>query len=323
MRVLVTGGCGNIGSGAVRELLARGHRVRCLDVPSKANRRLVAGLRGVEARWGDIRDESTVRTALAGCDVVAHLVAVIPPRSEDDPDLARGITVGGTERVVAAARAMQPRPRLVYVSSIALFGPTQHLEPPRRAGDPIHISDLYTSHKAECERLVRGSGLPWVVLRMGACPPLDTVRSMSLGGANPMMFDVPLTDRIEFIHPADAGLAVANAALCAEADGRTLLIGGGARCQIRQADMLFPVLEAIGVGRLPESAFTTAPFHTDWLDTEESQRLLAYQRHTVDDYARDLVQRLGWRRLAIRALRPLIRREMLKRSAHYLAAVRG
>jgi len=37
------------------------------------------------------------------------------------------------------------------------------------------------------------------------------------------------------------------------------------------------MMEVMGVGRLPEEAFGSEPAYMDWLDTEESQRLLQYQ----------------------------------------------
>ena len=73
----------------------------------------------------------------------------------------------------------------------------------------------------------------------------------------------------------------------------TLLIGGGPRCQIRYRDYLFGMLDVMGIGPLPERAFTTEPYCTDWLDSEYSQQRLQYQRHSfqevVDDIAREVV----------------------------------
>ena len=65
------------------------------------------------------------------------------------------------------------------------------------------------------------------------------------------------------------------------------------------------------------------PFPTDWLDTAESQRLLAYQRHTLDDYVRDMQGRLAGRRHLVRAFRPLVRYLLLSQSPHYRAGRDG
>jgi hypothetical protein len=70
---------------------------------------------------------------------------------------------------------------------------------------------------------------------------------------------------------------------------------------------------------LPEEAFGATPFPTDWLDTAESQQLLQYQRHTLEDYVRDMRAELGARRHLIRLFRPLARYLLVKQSAHYHA----
>ena len=45
---------------------------------------------------------------------------------------------------------------------------------------------------------------------------------------------------------------------------------------------------------LPEEAFGTTPFPTDWVDTAESQRLLDYQRRDLGDYIQEMVTLLGY-----------------------------
>ncbi len=53
------------------------------------------------------------------------------------------------------------------------------------------------------------------------------------------------------------------------------------------------------------------------MDTVESQVLLAYQRHTLDDLICELERELGFKRLAARIFAPLVRRRMLKLSPYY------
>ena len=156
-------------------------------------------------------------------------------------------------------------------------------------GDRVQRTDAYSGHKIDCERLVAGSGLRWSILRFADVPPI------AVRGPHPMMFRVPLEQRMEMIHPADAGLAVARAVACPEVWGRTLNVGGGPRCQVVYRDYLGAFLDAMGVGRLPDEAFSTEPYCTDWLDTEESQRLLGYQRRSFEDVVRETAALLGWR----------------------------
>jgi len=74
------------------------------------------------------------------------------------------------------------------------------------------------------------------------------------------------------------------------------------------------------VGMLPEKAFSTTPFSTDWLDTAESQRLLKYQQRSLDDYLREVKALVGWRLPLIRAFRPMVRRWLLSQSPYLHAS---
>ena len=114
--------------------------------------------------------------------------------------------------------------------------------------------------------MVRTSGLSWAIFRLAATLPL----AMKL---DPAMFDIPLDNRMEFVHTRDVGQAIANAVHETNVWRRTLLIGGGARCQYTYRQIARQVLAGLGVGMLPEEAFGTVPFPTDWLDTTESQAL--------------------------------------------------
>ena len=311
MKVLLTGAFGNIGSATLEEVLRRGHAVRCFDVKTKANERAASTLGpDVEVVWGDLRRAEDVARAVDGQDVVVHLAFVIPKlsatgrSSEDDPVWARSINVGGTGTLIAALAARPHPGRLIFISSLHVYGLTQSLPPPRTVDDVPHPVEHYARHKLECERLVQESGLTWAILRLGAAPPTRLILDRG-------MFDVPLDNRIEFVHRRDVALASANSLEREEVWGRIWLIGGGPRCQIYQRELIAPVLEAIGVGMLPDSAFATAPFATDWLDTAESQRVLDFQRRTIDDYVRDVLAAIGPRRPLIRLFRPSIRAWML------------
>jgi nucleoside-diphosphate-sugar epimerase len=312
MNVLVTGGFGNIGRSAVDVLRGGGHRVRVLS-PRKPRHERTARRLGLDAAWGDVRRAEDVAAALRDQEAVVHLAAILPPDSDAQPALAREVNVEGTRTLLAAAAALPSPPRFLFASTFDVFGRTTHLPPPRRLSDPVCATDPYTGHKIEAEGMVRASGLEHVILRFADVP------RMELRPAHPIMFEIPLETRIETLHTRDAGLAVGRALQCPEAWGRTLLVGGGPRCQVTFRDYLARILTAMGVGPLPEEAFGTTPYPTDWIDTEESEGLLRYQRHSFDDIVREIASLLGWRRPLMPLLRPMVRRRMLELSPYWRA----
>ena len=119
-RVLVTGGCGFIGSHLVERLIARGDEVTVFDAASPPSHQ---GTARDHARFieGDVRDADRLAEAVAGVDVVYHLAAVVGV----DHYLARPLDVidinfSGTRTVLdAAARAGA---RVVMASTSEVFG---------------------------------------------------------------------------------------------------------------------------------------------------------------------------------------------------------
>lgn len=301
MKVLVTGAFGNVGTSTLNELLKQNHTITAFDLKNRTTEKIARAYQGkIKILWGDLRDLESVKSAVVGQEVVAHVAAIIPPASEANPTLAEQVNVGGTRNILTAMQAQPTPPKLVYTSSFAIFGHQQHVPPPRRVTDPIMATDHYTTHKIACEDMIQKSTLTWSILRCAAMQP------MHLGNMDPILFEVPFSQRIEFLHTYDAGLAIANAVSSREIWGKILLLGGGESCQLYFRDYLGKILEAVGIGMLPEHLFSTEPFHTDWVDTEESQRLLRYQRYSFDDFTAHLTQIMGFRRPLARLASPLV-----------------
>jgi len=316
MNILLTGAFGHIGSYTLEELLQRGHHVRCFDIQQPRTEAVARRFTQrqdphLEVFWGDVRDAEAVARAVAGQDVILHLAAIIPPQSNEEPELARQVNVEGTRNLLTAAEAQPRPPKFVLASTFDLFGPTRHLPPPRRVTDPVVPTDPYTEHKLAAETMVKASGLTWAIFRFSDVPHI------ALREAHPIMYEIRPDTRFEVIHPRDLGLALANALECDAVWGKVLLLGGGPTCQTTYGEYLGKMLTAMGIGPLPAEAFTTAEYCTDWLDTEESQRLLQYQRASCDDIVNEVAALLGWRRLVMPLARPFARRSILKLSPYW------
>jgi nucleoside-diphosphate-sugar epimerase len=312
MKILLTGAFGNLGRSTLDELLRQGHSVRCFVSRRKAHLRTARSYGGkIELIQGDVRQPADVLEAVQNQDLIIHLAYMLPPYSEEQPDLAHAINIGGTRNLLAAARSQPRPPRFLFSSSFDVFGHTQHQPPPRKVTDPVQATDHYSTHKIACEEMIKTSGLEWSIFRFADIPPLG------LRSPHPIMFKIPLATRFEVIHTYDAGLAIANGIRCDDIWGRLLLIGGGTTCQMLYRDYLGRMLEMMGIGMLPERAFGNDPYSTDWLDTEESQRLLQYQRYSFDDIMQQLTRIVGYKRHLTRMVRPAARWWILRMSPFY------
>ena len=315
MHILLTGAFGNIGSSTLQELLAQGHTVRCFDQKTRETQKKAQRLQStVEIFWGDIRDAKAVAEAVNEQEVIIHLAYILPPVVDERPDLARAVNVEGTRNVIEAAKAQKQPPKILFGSSLDVFGHTQDKEPPRRVTDPVEATDEYSQHKITCEEMIKDSGLEWAIYRFADVPPL-AARAM-----HPIMYSIPLNTRIEMVHTHDVGLAIANG-MYSPIWGKIWLIGGGSNCQVHYRDYLNRALGDIGLKPPPDHAFApdSKPYCTDWLDTTESQALLHYQRHSFDEITRDVLtatKPTGMVAWLLPLARPLIRHQMLKLSPY-------
>ncbi len=115
MKVVVTGGSGNIGRYVVRELLQYGHEIVSFDrvVPPEPEP-------GVHYRLGDHEDEGTIFELLAPAEAVVHLSAIPSPGTHANALVFR-TNVMGTYNVCEAAATLGLR-KIVATSSINVLG---------------------------------------------------------------------------------------------------------------------------------------------------------------------------------------------------------
>ncbi len=129
-RFLVTGAAGFIGSHLVETILAMGHQVRGLDNFLTGKRENVEPFLGsplFELIEGDVRDTQTCSLVCEGIDYVLHQAALgSVPRSINHPVLYEEINVGGTLRMLDAARASGVR-KFVHASSSSVYGDSVRL----------------------------------------------------------------------------------------------------------------------------------------------------------------------------------------------------
>jgi nucleoside-diphosphate-sugar epimerase len=327
--LLVTGAFGLVGSATVKRLVDDGHRVVATDLDVPANRKSAAKLpQAVEVRYADLTDPLAVDTLVAGLSpaAIVHLAAIIPPVCYARPALARKVNVDATASLVRAAQALPSPPRFVLASSIAVYGTRN----PHRCADllsaetPLRPSDIYGAHKAEAEQLVRGSGLDWVVLRLGGVVTAEPRFDI---GLDTIYFEasLPVDGRIQTVDVRDVARAFVAAA-CAPGNTavhETLLVGGDASHRLVQGDLLPATAAAMGLaGRIPAGRRGNPDrddgwFTTDWMDTARAQEVLNFQQHSWPELLAETADRMGWRRHPARLVTPVAHAFLKRRSPYY------
>ena len=166
MKTLVLGGTGFIGSSLVDQLLAAGHRVRVFSLSPELFR---PPLPGVDYRLASLDNIPALVEALAGVEVVYHLISTtVPATSNRDPVFDIESNLVGTVRLLQAARDSGVR-RLVYLSSGGtVYGVPQILPIPE--SHPLNPICSYGIVKVAAENYLhmfhRLYGLGYVVLRV-------------------------------------------------------------------------------------------------------------------------------------------------------------
>ena len=127
MRIVITGGCGFLGRRVALKLLAEGSPLGRVDelalfdnapsaLPLPEDKRLTLVT-------GDIADRETIaRLITRDTDAVFHLAAIVSGQAEADTELGYRVNLDGTRALFDAVRLAAFAPRLVFTSSIAVFG---------------------------------------------------------------------------------------------------------------------------------------------------------------------------------------------------------
>ena len=180
MKAIIIGGGGFLGQKLARALAARGtiagETLSGLVLADIVDPAPVEAPFPVETRTLDITDRAAVDDAVAGCGLIYHLAAIVSAQAEAEFDLGIAVNLMGALNVFQAARALGTCPKVVYTSSLAVYGGIA----------PEMIEDLtilnpqtsYGAQKAAGELLLtdmsrkgfldgRGLRLPTITIRPG------------------------------------------------------------------------------------------------------------------------------------------------------------
>lgn len=187
MKVLVTGGTGFIGRRIVAALLERGTITTSGGEDVAITKVLAADIAEpqqpmpddprLETTYGDFSGEGAA-AALVDADTAAvfHLAAIVSGEAEQDFDKGMRVNLDGARRLLDACRALGTRPRVVFASSVAVYG--GDMPDVIEDDTPITPQTSYGAQKMICEYLIgdysrkgfidgRALRLPTIVVRPG------------------------------------------------------------------------------------------------------------------------------------------------------------
>jgi nucleoside-diphosphate-sugar epimerase len=161
MHVVITGGAGFLGSHLAHKLLERGAltghngqeqaitRITLLDVvPAQG-----FSDKRIESVQGDIADPAVIeRVITKETQSIFHLAAIVSGQAEEDFDLGMRINFDATRLILDRARALGTKPRVVFTSSVAVYGG----DLPAKVPDNIQLmpQGSYGAQKAMGELLI-------------------------------------------------------------------------------------------------------------------------------------------------------------------------
>lgn len=171
--VLVTGADGFIGSHLVEHLVISGYKVTAFVQYNSFNswgwldkcKPEVKGKFDVIA--GDIRDPHAVKNAMANCDAVAHLAALIAiPFSYNSPDSYVDTNIKGTLNILQSARELKIK-RVLHTSTSEVYGTAKFV--PITEDHPLQSQSPYSASKSAADHLAysffKSFELPVIIVR--------------------------------------------------------------------------------------------------------------------------------------------------------------
>ena len=276
---MITGGAGSVGRQLAGMFLAEGRPVRIFDLPFMD----FSGLEdepNVEIVKGDITDKESVYEALRNVGGILHLAALLPPASERDRDKTFAVNVEGTRNIVEALKSHGSKATLVFTSSISTYGDTSKESDPIKITQPQNAIDIYAESKIAGEKVLIGSGVNFVILRIASIAVPAFLEP-------PEPWPFTSDQRVEMVHRDDVADAIKSSVGTAEAVGNVFNIAGGSTWRLAGKNYVEDFFNFMGAP-VEMAVYREEPGWNDWYDTVESQKILNYQNRSYDFYSGEM-----------------------------------
>ncbi len=258
-RVLLTGASGSMGFETFKGLWKRRERYEIVLLlrPTPREKKMfrayeaAAGIahtrgpgtvsgNGLKIVWGDALNKEDVIEACRGIDWCLHVMALISPAADRDPEMAHRVNYLATLDIVEAIEAQDPdHIRMVYIGSVAEYGSRLPPFQVGRTGDPVLPSefDYYALSKISAELAVMQSRIKHRVSLRQTFIMIPAIFSLQ----DPIMYHQPINSYMENVAVRDAGRVMVNCLDQADDSpfwGGYYNISGGPGCRTINYDFL-------------------------------------------------------------------------------------
>lgn len=316
MKIAIFGATGNMGREVVRQLLETRFAtnltllVRSAKKEEQLRKSFSKYLTRLTFVHGDVSSFEAVEKVVHGSSYVIDMAALIPPRSDYDPKGALTANVVGPENIVKAIRQQGREPKLIHISTVAVYGDRTLKNPKGRVGDPVlpSVYDMYSLTKERGELAILESGLRnWVILRQTAMFSDNLIEDNLKDG---LMFHTRLDDPLEWLSAKDSASLVVRL-LDSDIQGKIRGIpfyrhvydmAGGPQSRVCGWQVM-----ALGLGMaslsfrdifIPQD-FVTRNFHGVWYGNNNYlNELFEYQHDTIFEYFEKLSKKHPFMKLA-------------------------
>lgn len=315
-KIALTGSTGNMGVETLRQLMELENievikvliRKESLWKAKKLKRKYK---NKIEIVIGNIENKKDCEKLIEETNYILHLAALIPPKSDKFPELNYKINYLGAKNIVDSILETEEtkKQKLIYISTVALYGNRNEKHTWARVGDPLIINnyDLYSYYKLKAERYILESSLKnRAIIRQTA---MLHNRMLTDNMSDGLMFHTCYNAPLEWITARDSGFLMKR---IIEEDTKNKLddsfwsgifnLGSKAENRITGYDVFnegFKLIGGNGKKYMQPNWNATRNFHGVWFyDGDKLEKLFNYQNESINDYWKEIAKKHWYYSLA-------------------------
>ncbi len=328
--IALAGATGNMGREVLTQLMEQPFvdKVKILVIERKYDKSIAKKWKRVygeklEIIFGSVASFADCEKLVNGSNYVVNMAAVIPPKSDQSPYLAKSCNVDGAKNMTIAVEQAYPQPKFIHVSTVAVYGNRDYKHPWGRVGDPLlpSVFDCYASYKVQGERCVLESKVKtFAVLRQTAMLHNKMLTDNMKDG---LMFHTCFNTPLEWVTARDSGRLIVNIIAkdlqgdCPDFWKKVYNIGGGAKNRNTGFDTFdegFKIIGGTGEQFLKPMWNSVRNFHGLWFyDSDLLEEMFEFQKDSTADYWNEVLRSHPYYALAKMLPKILIRKIAIQR----------